>query len=661
VATILVIDYLPRDREQFALRMRSQGHRLLEATDGAEALTLVRAEQPDLIIGNILVPMTEADAVARHARYDDEFKLHRIDPSTGYGSEPRLIVPAPLSSVPREPKNPTQSLRGVDLGPGDPASPPENRTRAEPGSNETEERFRQLTEQSGQVFWMADLAGTRLFYVSPAYARIWGRSCESLYQAPKSWLEAVHPADRQRVVEGRALAHAAETDDVTYRVVQSDGTIRWIRDRVFPICDASGEIIRVAAVSEDITDLRQAEEELRNYSQRLKAMSEIDCAILMAQASQELAAALLSRIGLLIPLTRACLLTFDLDAGQMTVLSAVDSELMPGSTRPIDELGDMHDLHNGQPHAIDDLLARPHRVPLAGMFMAEGVRSYLALAIKSRGELIGVLILGAHKTGVFTPEHVEMAGEVTTRFAIALQQVRLYEEVRAGQNDLKRLSLQLLQAHEDERRHISRELHDEIGQGLTAAKVNLQSLEHLAADSAPLLPVRDTIAILEHTLRQVHDLSLNLRPSMLDDLGLAPAVRGYLDRQSQRAGFTADFLPDATAAVGRAAPEIETACFRVVQEAVTNIVRHSSARHVCVELRQGETNLEVSIEDDGIGFDVAAARQRGLRGESLGLMGLQERVALVGGRIDIKSTPNEGTRIQAVFPVYKNDFAAAAE
>ena len=153
----------------------------------------------------------------------------------------------------------------------------------------------------------------------------------------------------------------------------------------------------------------------------------------------------------------------------------------------------------------------------------------------------------------------------------------------------------------------------------------------------------------DNVLQQVRSMSLDLRPSMLDDLGLAAALRWYLDRQAKRAGFAAEFRSDASDM--RAPANFETACFRVAQEAITNIIRHARAQHVRVELVQRDQELQLTIQDDGIGFDVTAAHCSASRGGSLGLLGMQERVLLIGGRIEIDSAAGRGTAIHVRFPL----------
>jgi signal transduction histidine kinase len=183
-------------------------------------------------------------------------------------------------------------------------------------------------------------------------------------------------------------------------------------------------------------------------------------------------------------------------------------------------------------------------------------------------------------------------------------------------------------------------------------------------DQSSLTPqLNESIVIIEHALQQVRDLSLDLRPSLLDDLGVVAALRWYTDRQAQRAGFEASF--SANIQEIRLPAEIETTCFRIVQEALTNIVRHAHAKHVQIELAQLDKQLELRICDDGIGFDVKSAFERGTGDFSLGLLGMQERAQLIGGKISIFSDPQKGTEIQASFPFSRRkippDAAAAVD
>lgn len=238
--------------------------------------------------------------------------------------------------------------------------------------------------------------------------------------------------------------------------------------------------------------------------------------------------------------------------------------------------------------------------------------------------------------------------DLTERKAADRQREHLYEELRRSRGRLAVLSTRLLATQESERRAIARELHDEIGQALTAVSVNLQRLRTAADDGDRAEIVGESITITQETLRQVRDLSLDLRPSLLDDLGLGPALRWYAERQAQRCGF-AVALADEIGDVRYPAP-VETTCFRVAQEAITNVARHAGAHTVRVGIRREGDELHLVVEDDGVGFDVEAARDRATRGQSLGLLGMEERATLAGGRIDIASQAGTGTRVLVRLP-----------
>src|SRR5208283_1257836 len=150
-------------------------------------------------------------------------------------------------------------------------------------------------------------------------------------------------------------------------------------------------------------------------------------------------------------------------------------------------------------------------------------------------------------------------------------------------------------------------------------------------------------------LEQVHDLSLNLRPSILDDLGLEPTLRWYTERQAALAGLQAKIRVDPLEQ--RLDPLIETECFRVAQEALTNVVKHAKARTVTVELTRNEEQLHLSVRDDGVGFDVAGVRERAVRGASLGLLSMEERATLAGGGLQYHASPGQGTEVHAWFPL----------
>lgn len=213
--------------------------------------------------------------------------------------------------------------------------------------------------------------------------------------------------------------------------------------------------------------------------------------------------------------------------------------------------------------------------------------------------------------------------------------------------DLQRLSAKLVRAQEEERRTIARELHDEIGQALTAIKVELALAERSGrttdrSDDA----FREARSITDRALQQVRDLSQLLHPALLDDLGLPATMEWYLKRFSHRTGIRADLLQDRMEA--RLATEIETCVYRIAQEALTNVARHSDASTCRVYLQRLARTVLLTIEDDGKGFVVA--EQQPAEGRGLGLLGIQERVAGFRGTFRCESEPGRGTRLTVELP-----------
>jgi len=303
-------------------------------------------------------------------------------------------------------------------------------------------------------------------------------------------------------------------------------------------------------------------------------------------------------------------------------------------------------LVTGEPVVVPDTGADPHWVGAPG---TEWLRSVAAAPIRVGGQVIGFLIVASARAGLFGPAQAEQLLAFADQAAIALKNAQLYEQAQESASRLQAISHQLLKAQETERRSIARELHDEIGQTLTAVKINLQAMQRSSDMCAHASILEENISIIERTLQQVRNLSLDLRPSLLDDLGLVPALRWYTSRQAERTGFTAVLAADSLEA--HLPPDVETVCFRVVQEALTNVARHAQAQHVLVELRQRDAELELTIRDDGVGFDVRSALERASHGASLGLRGMEERVTLVGGQMEIESVPSHGTEIRARFPL----------
>jgi signal transduction histidine kinase len=286
-----------------------------------------------------------------------------------------------------------------------------------------------------------------------------------------------------------------------------------------------------------------------------------------------------------------------------------------------------------------------------------GSRYLVLRPIQALVKFAARLAAGDHNTRTGLPRARDELAQLMCAFdqmAEALQEreterQQAEEKLKASRQRLQVLSRRLVQVQETERRSLARELHDEIGQALTVAEMNLQAMLRSPGAGALAPRLKESLDVVDHVLEQVHDLSLNLRPSMLDDLGLEPALRWYTNRQAALAGLRAELR--AAPFEQRLDPIIETECFRVAQEALTNVVKHAKARTVTVELTRNDEQLHLSVRDDGVGFDVAAVRAQAVRGASLGLLSMEERATLAGGGLQYHSTSGQGTEVHAWFPL----------
>jgi signal transduction histidine kinase len=278
------------------------------------------------------------------------------------------------------------------------------------------------------------------------------------------------------------------------------------------------------------------------------------------------------------------------------------------------------------------------------------------------GAVMGLAIAGQHYTGMAAADFVPGPDSTPPSHWRALPADALPESVlastfailalalSAATADRRRsaqaeLSQRLLAAREDERRRISRRLHDDVGQLLTALRLNLQRITPREGD-VPI--VADSFALVDDSLARVRALSVDLRPPVLDDLGLDAAVHWFAKRAGERAGF--DVTVESSLGAARLPDAVETAAFRIVQQALTNIARHADATRVRVELARGPRDVVLTVADDGTGFDVAAAIANAESGESLGLLDMREMAALAGGALAFSSVPGGGCTVRARFP-----------
>jgi signal transduction histidine kinase len=279
------------------------------------------------------------------------------------------------------------------------------------------------------------------------------------------------------------------------------------------------------------------------------------------------------------------------------------------------------------------------------------LHSVLCVPLKTRQDVIGVLEVVDTKVARFQPADQRLLESLAASAAVAIDNARLFDAVRANEADLRDLSTRLIEVQEQERRHIAQELHDELGQLLTAIKINVDLARRKLPDEANSLGRRleEVSNLTDDVLSNVRSMTIELRPTLLDDMGIVPALRWYLKRFARHTGVQVELQAPEQAV--RLAPEIETAIYRVTQEALTNVARHAQASQVQVWLAYAGDTVIASIQDDGQGFDAEERiKQQGER-QTLGLTGIRERVMLLGGRVAIDSEQGKGTQIEIELPL----------
>ena len=405
----------------------------------------------------------------------------------------------------------------------------------------------------------------------------------------------------------------------------------------------------------------QREAEMARSAARLERDAEqmaisrrIDRAVLSAHRPREVASAVVPHLHQLLGCWSVGVWVFDWDgqtAERLAAQGAAEPLLPPGTKVPLEALGarDIEDLAAGRDHIEEDVARLQEPAQMVRMLQSAGLRSYIRIPMASEGRVIGTLVLSSDRPGMVDSERLEIARQVADQLAIAIRHAMLFHQVRSGRECLRTLSRQLLKAQQEERRRIARELHDEIGQSLTTVKINLHRAMDVDAAGSASPHLRESLGLMDLVLQEVRHISLYLRPSVLDDLGLVASVQWQLDRMSRRASFVGSFIAEPPEI--RLLPEIETECFRVVQEALTNVAQSCSGAaggsHAVVELRApgvGDSGRRSRIRR-GSG---AATRRAGA---SLGLLGMRERVALLGGRITIEAGPSRGSKVHLRIPL----------
>jgi PAS domain S-box-containing protein len=485
------------------------------------------------------------------------------------------------------------------------------RKRAEEALRESEERFRQLAENIHDLFWIKTPDFKRVLYLSPMFESMSGRSAAERYQDQdyQSFLDRIIPEDRERMAEIMRRGTGAEFD-VEFRIMRPDGSVRWIRDRGFPIRNQSGEIYRIAGIANDITERKLVDEALRESEERFRQLTENIREVFWLRSP---------------------------DFKQLLYVSPMYEKVCGGSCESLyaagETLGAVHPEDRSRVlEMMERNAGREFEIEYRIITKDGDVRW-----IRDRGFPIRNRSGQIYRIG-------GVAEDITDR-------KEADDRLRASSEQLGALSASLQSARETEATRIAHQIHDELGGLLTGFRWELEALEKMiqqAGDARQRKVMREKLATMvgltDTTINVVRRIASELRPSILDDLGLLEAIEWQTQQFQARAGIQCVY--DCSLQSIPLSDQQSTAVFRILQEALTNILRHAQATRVVVAMKEEDGMFILTVTDNGRGITPAEKLSR----NSLGLLGIEERARLIGGSVDIVGLKGTGTTLNVRLP-----------
>lgn len=418
---------------------------------------------------------------------------------------------------------------------------------------------------------------------------------------------------------------------------------------VTTIKDGKGRVYGRVLIFRDVTQQRAAMQEIKRQADRAEALRQV-ASQLNSQLELETVLNIICEItNRTIKATGTTVLLQAAPNEIFRVMAAISQDPVlktyrePGFDIPKGVFQDLLSRENPVV-VIKDVEVDPN-LPFADVFEKAEIKTVAIAALFRGNELIGALISAfTQKPRILPEDEIELLRGLADQASTAIENAELFEQVRAGRERQRKLAKSLVDVQEAERRRIAKELHDHLGQVLTGLQFMLESTKNQSSGKqrSNLEEIQNSVSDI---IGQVRELSLNLRPSMLDDMGLLPTLRWHFDRYTNQTGIRVNFRCDEFQK--RLPLEIETAAYRIIQEALTNVARYAHVNEVFVGLVIQEKTLWVEVLDNGKGFDVSATLDR----PTSGLGGMRERASLLGGYLVVESFMDQGTQIVAALPI----------
>lgn len=523
--------------------------------------------------------------------------------------------------------------------------------RAEEALRESEQKYRLLVEQLPAITYTAalDQASTTL-YTSPQMEEILGVSVADYKADPDLWRKMLHSDDRDRVLAELAISHkTGQFFSSEYRMIAKDGRVIWVRDDARIIEDSQGRPMYLQGVMYDITERKNAEEQLQKAHEELESrvrQRTADFAEAIIELQKEIAERKLAEESLRKTEQRFRTIFENTVVGLYR--TTPDGRILLANPALVKMMG----------YRSFEELARLN-------LEKEGLdpstpRSVFKQRIEKKDKVIGLESVWIKRDGtkLFVSEsavavrdeqghilYYEGTAQDITKRKEAEEKLLFY------QKQLRSLASQLSLAEEQLRRRIASELHDHIAQNLAISKIKLGSLADTASTQERAESMREITDLIAQTIEETRSLTFEVSPPVLYELGFEAAV-GWLARQArQRFGLDVKFTDD-----GLAKPldtNIKVLLFQAVRELLVNVVKHAKARKASVSTKKVRNNIRITVEDDGVGFDPSRVKARDYSKGGFGLFNTRERLDQIGGSVEIHSSPGQGTRIILVAPLLK--------
>lgn len=483
-------------------------------------------------------------------------------------------------------------------------------------------------------------------FVNEQYEQLTGYTREELLDMEVN--KVVRPESREQVEEvwNRSYKGLELPKQIEVAINTKDGSKLYVEASY---CNITYEGKKsIICINRDITEKKKTSLEILRRNRELAALNELSKAISGQLDLTEKLSEALSTILQVLGKQAGWILIYNERENEIQAELVCQIGLLPeealSQTKQFKECSYFNNFDN---HTVQVHSSVSTACPIKQLNLPDGTRalSHVYVPLIYKGRVLGVLNILGSDSESFTKEDLNLLNSIGMQLGVAIENAELWVELNKKEIVRKQLLIKVITAQEEERKRISRELHDESSQSIAALGVGLKSvIEILRSDKDYALTILDELKNnTSLILKELHQIIYDLRPSLLDDLGLLPALRWYVESRLGTTGIN----PHVTFSGNpiRLPGEIEITLFRIVQESITNVIKYSNARNVYLGLEFGHNSLAVSVEDDGVGFKVDEVLEQKDGKESFGLLGMRERAELIGGEIDIRSVIHRGTRI----------------